>query len=153
MAGEDLRFPGISGTVFRSLAATPPSRGFIHRLGVYFGAVGAGMFHESEKSQWTQFVEHGPVVNEKLHNYSRLTHAIAQAHKEGSSLDQAIEAVFSWEALERESQEAARLAKPLESSQLAHFRSHFSQFRHYAPKFLEAPVRRDPGSEALDECH
>ena len=31
------------------------------------------MFHESEKSQWTQFVDHGPVVNEKLHNYSRLT--------------------------------------------------------------------------------
>jgi len=59
------------------------------------------------------------------------------SHKEGSSLETAIEQEFSWEALERDGQAAGRLARPLHGSPLQDFRAQFPQFRQYTPKFLE----------------
>lgn len=95
------------------------------------------MFHESEKIQWTGFVQEGPDVNQKLHNYSRLTAVIAQARREGGSLEAAIESQFAWEALERDGQEAGRLTRPLDTPHFQNFRAQFPQFRRYSPKFLE----------------
>ena len=95
------------------------------------------MFCEAEKKQWTGFVQQGLQVNQKLHNYSRLTAVITQAHKEGCSLESAIEKEFAWDALEMDGQEAGRLARPLDGSTLQSFRTQFPQFRQYTPKFLE----------------
>jgi hypothetical protein len=38
-------------------------------------------------------------VNEKLHNYARLTQAIAKARKANRGLAEAIESVMDWDAL------------------------------------------------------
>jgi hypothetical protein len=95
------------------------------------------MFREAEKKQWTGFVQQGLQVNQKLHNYSRLTAVMTQAHKEGCSLKSAIEKEFAWDALEMDGQEAGRLARPLDGSTLQSFRTQFPQFRQYTPKFLE----------------
>lgn len=95
------------------------------------------LFRESEKKQWTGFVQQGPNVNEKLHNYSRLTAIIAQAHKEGRSVESAIEKEFAWDALEVDGQEAGRLARPQDGSNFQNFRAQFPQFRQYTPKFIE----------------
>ena len=95
------------------------------------------LFRASEKKQWTGFVQQGPSVNEKLHNYARLTAVIARAHKDGRSLEAAIEQEFAWEALELDGQAAGRLARPLLGSPLQDFRAQFPQFRQYTPKFLE----------------
>jgi TnpA family transposase len=95
------------------------------------------MFHQAEKNRWAEFVDSGSRVNEKLHNYSRLSKAITAARREKRDFATAIEAVISWEALEQDGQEAARLAKPLDSSDYDRFRAHFPQFRQYTPKFLE----------------
>jgi hypothetical protein len=70
------------------------------------------LFRESEKKQWIGFVQQGPSVNEKLHNYARLTAVIAGAHQDGRSLEAAIEQEFAWEALELVGQAAGRLTRP-----------------------------------------
>ena len=95
------------------------------------------MFRESEKKQWTAFVDRGPAVNEKLLNYARLTAVIAQARRAGDSLEQAIEREFDWNIIDLDGQEAGRLAKPLDRSNFLDFRAQYPQFRQYTPKFLE----------------
>ncbi len=95
------------------------------------------MFHRADKSRWAEFTNSGSRVNEKLHNYARLSSAITTARREKRDVAEAIEAVISWEALERDGQEAGHLAKPLESSELDRLRAYFPQFRQYTPKFLE----------------
>jgi hypothetical protein len=97
----------------------------------------------------------GPRVNEKLHNYARLTAVIARAHQEGSSLETAIEQEFAWEALELDGQAAGRLARPLHGSPLQDFRAQFPQFRQYTPTFLgtfqfEAIPAQQPLLKALE---
>jgi hypothetical protein len=95
------------------------------------------MFRQSENKQWTGFLQQGPKVNQKLHNYARLTAVIAQAHQEGRSLEAAIEREFGWEVLELDGQESGRLARPLNGSNFQDFRAQFPHFRQYTPKFLE----------------
>jgi len=113
------------------------------------------MFRKSENKQWTGFLQQGPNVNKKLHNYSRLTAVISQAHKEGRSLDAAIEKEFAWDALEVDGHEAGRLARPLDGSNFQDFRAQFPHFRQYTPKFLEtfqfeAVPAQEPLLKALD---
>ena len=113
------------------------------------------MFRKSENKQWTGFLQQGPNVNQKLHNYTRLTAVIAQAHKEGGSLDAAIEKEFAWDALEVDGHEAGRLARPLDGSNFQDFRAQFPHFRQYTPKFLdtfqfEAVPAQKPLLKALD---
>ena len=113
------------------------------------------LFRESEKKQWTGFVQQGPSVNEKLHNYARLTAVIARAHQDGRSLEAAIEQEFAWEALELDGQAAGRLARPLHGSPLQDFRAQFPQFRQYTPTFLgtfqfEAIPAQQPLLKALE---
>lgn len=95
------------------------------------------LFRNAENKQWTEFVEQGSGVNEKLHNYARLTAVMARARKEGHRVEDAIEQEFAWEALERDGQEAARLARPVGTAPFQDFRAQFPQFRQYTPKFLE----------------
>ena len=96
------------------------------------------LFYNSENKQWTHLTASGRTVNEKLLNHSRLLQALAEAHRRGTDLGLAVESVLSWDALEQEVIETSHLTKPLESSNLESFRSHYSQFRQYTPKLLEA---------------
>jgi TnpA family transposase len=96
------------------------------------------LFRGAENKQWKEFVEQGPDVNEKLHNYARLTSVITRARKEHRPVEDAIAEAFAWEALEQDGQEAAHLARPVGETSLQAFRTQFPQFRQYTPKFLEA---------------
>ena len=91
------------------------------------------LFRESENKQWTGFVEQGSRVNEKLHNYSRLTKVITRARQAGGSVEAAIEQAFTWEVLEADGQEAERLTGPLGEAPFQDFRAQFPQFRRYTP--------------------
>ena len=95
------------------------------------------MFYTAEAKQWTHLSANGTIVNEKLHNHSRLIRALAEAHRNGTDLARAVENVLSWEQLDREAAEISRLTKPLGASSYESFRSHYSQFRQYTPKLLE----------------
>jgi TnpA family transposase len=94
------------------------------------------MFHRADDRRWTAFTTAGAMVNERLHNYARLTEAILKARKEKREIGEAIEAVMDWEMLEKDGQTAARLAKPLGAPDYESFRAHYSQFRQYTPRFL-----------------
>jgi len=96
------------------------------------------LFYNSESKQWTHLTASGRTVNEKLHNHSRLVRALAEAHRSGTDLGLAVESVLSWDALDQEAIETSHLTKPLESSNLESFRSHYPQFRQYTPKLLDA---------------
>jgi hypothetical protein len=96
------------------------------------------MFYRAESKQWTHLTTSGRTVNEKLHNHSRLVFALAQAHRNGTDLGVAVESVLSWDSLDQEAMETSHLTKPLDSSNLEGFRSHYPQFRQYTPKLLEA---------------
>jgi TnpA family transposase len=96
------------------------------------------MFHTAETNRWTHLTVSGTTVNEKLHNHSRLTRALADAHRNGTDLRAAVESVLSWERLEQEALETSRLTRPLDSANYETFRSHYPQFRQYTPKLLEA---------------
>jgi TnpA family transposase len=96
------------------------------------------LFRDAEKKQWTEFVAQGPGVNEKRHNYARLTFVVTRARKECRPVEDAIAEAFAWETLEQDGQEAARLARPVGTAPFQDFRAQFPQFRQYTPKFLEA---------------
>jgi len=95
------------------------------------------MFNQAEKKRWSTFVASGASVNEKLHNYARLSLAITAARRESRDVAAAIESVIAWETLERDGQEAERLAKPLDAFDMKRFRGYYPQFRQYTPKLLE----------------
>ena len=94
------------------------------------------LFHQADDHRWNDFTTDGAMVNEKLHNYARLTEAILKARKENRPFGEAIEAVMDWETLEKDGRAAARLAKPLGAPDYESFRAHYSHFRQYTPKFL-----------------
>lgn len=95
------------------------------------------VFHQAERNRWVEFANNGATVNEKLHNYSRLSGALTAARREGRDLAAAIEEVIAWEALERDGQEAGALAKPFDAFDLKRLRAHFPNLRQYTPTFLE----------------
>jgi len=94
-------------------------------------------FHQAEGQRWIEFTNKGSAVNEKLHNYSRLSKALIAAHREQRDLGAAIEEVISWETLDRDGEQAGTLAKPRDSFDLERLRAHFPKFRQYTPAFLE----------------
>jgi hypothetical protein len=94
------------------------------------------LFHRAEDRRWIDFANDGAAVNEKLHNYARLTEAIVNARKQNRSVDEAIEAVMDWELLKKDGQVAGPLTKRLRGTGYESFRAHYSQFRQYTPKFL-----------------
>lgn len=113
------------------------------------------LFYAAEKHQWAEFTNEGPAINERLHNYARLTQAMAKARKTNRDLEEAIESVMDWDTLEQEGQAAAHLAKPLNSSHFETLRAQFSQLRQYTPKFLatfhfDAIPAQQPLLKALD---
>lgn len=113
------------------------------------------LFRDAENKQWTEFVEQGSRVNEKLHNYSRLIQVITRARKTGGSVEAAIEQEFAWEVLETDGQETERLTRPLGEAPFEGFRAQFPQFRRYTPQFLEtfqfeAIPRHGPLLKALE---
>jgi len=64
-------------------------------------------FHQAEGQRWIEFTNKGSWVNEKLHNYSRLSKALIAAHREQRDLGAAIEEVISWETLDRDASRPA----------------------------------------------
>ena len=95
------------------------------------------IFYTAESRQWNHLTASGTTVNQKLHNHSRLTRALADAHRNGTDLGAAVESVLSWERLEQEAVETSRLTRPLDAASYETNRSHYPQLRQYTPKLLE----------------
>ena len=95
------------------------------------------IFYTAESRQWNHLTASGTTVNQKLHNHSRLTRALADAHRNGTDLGAAVESVLSWERLEQEAVETSRLTRPLDAASYETYRSHYPQLRQYTPKLLE----------------
>jgi len=95
------------------------------------------IFYTAASRQWNHLTASGTTVNQKLHNHSRLTRALADAYRNGTDLGAAVESVLSWERLEQEAVETSRLTRPLDAASYETYRSHYPQLRQYTPKLLE----------------
>lgn len=108
-----------------------------------------GSFFSRDRNQYAQrFAADGKALNAKVRLFADVGRALIEARGADEDAFAAIEEILSWEAFERNVEEAQRIARDEAFDALALIVEHHGQVRRYEPEFLEvfdfraAPVRQ-----------
>jgi TnpA family transposase len=95
------------------------------------------LFSEAKRKHTATFHDQGKAINEKVHLYARVGHALLDARQRGTDPFAAIETVIPWEAFTQSVAEADDLAQPAAFDHLPLIADGYRQIRRYAPRLLE----------------
>lgn len=108
-----------------------------------------GSFFSRDRNQYAQrFAADGKALNAKVRLFADVGRALIDARGADKDAFAAIEGILSWDAFERNVEEAQRIARDEAFDALALIVEHHGQVRRYEPEFLEvfdfraAPVRQ-----------
>jgi hypothetical protein len=95
------------------------------------------LFSEAKRKHTATFHDQGKAINEKVHLYAQVGHALIDARQRGTDPFAAIETVVPWETFTQSVTEADQLAQPAAFDHLPLIADSYRQVRRYAPRLLE----------------
>ena len=95
-------------------------------------------FAKAKRTYTTSFQESAKAINEKVRLYAKVGHALIEAKEAEKDAFAAIEQIVPWEEFTRSVNEADKLARSEDFDYLELVGESYSQFRRYAPDFIEA---------------
>jgi Tn3 transposase DDE domain len=95
-------------------------------------------FAKAKQTYTTSFQESAKAINEKVRLYAKVGNALIEAKKADKDAFAAIEQIVSWEQFTQSVNEVDKLARSEDFDYLGLVGESYSQFRRYAPEFIEA---------------
>jgi Tn3 transposase DDE domain len=93
---------------------------------------------KAKRTYTTSFQESAKAINEKVRLYAKVGHALIEAKEADKDAFAAIEQIVPWEQFTQSVNEADKLARSEDFDYLGLVGESYSQFRRYAPDFIEA---------------